>query len=104
MIILDSQFELPPFMLLKQYLTSGKLRVSNTKVTAECITQVKDMVNWICPGLDIAGGGAKVPELKVSGIEALDDIEFSGEENTGQVNVEIVEDVMEKGATGNKFY
>jgi len=96
MIILDSQFELLPFMLLKQYLTSGKLRVSSTKVTAECITQVKDMMTWICPGIEIAGGGAKAPELKVSGIETVDNTEFSDEEKNGQVNVEIVEDVGEK--------
>jgi len=94
MIILDSQFELLPFMLLKQYLTSGKLMVSSNKVTSESITQVQDMMAWVCPGIDISGGGAKAPELKVSGIETKD-LNFSVEEKHDQVNVEIVEDVGE---------
>ena len=79
-------------MKLLQYLTSGKLRLSSTKVTAECITQVQDMMAWICPGIGTSGGEAQTQELKASGIETIDELDFSAEENHGQVIVEIVED------------
>ena len=70
--------------------------VFSTKVTAECITQVQDMMAWICPDLSISGGGAQTQELNELGFESIADLDFSAEENLGQVNFEIIEDVEEK--------
>ena len=76
-------------------MTSGKLRESSTKATAECITQVQDMMAWICPDIDISAGEAKTLELKETGMETIEDLDFSAVENHGEGNVEIV-DVGEK--------
>jgi len=99
LVVLDSKFDLLPFMLLKQYLASGKLKITNTKVTAECFRQLQDMMSWICPEMiqketsnsKMSERGNTVTKMKISGIESLETLNFSAVENIENIEALKVE-------------
>ena len=114
----DNQFDLLPFMLLKQvtcqetsfvyfnhnllfqYLTTGKLKISKTKVTADCISQLEDMMSWICPNIRLAetsntrnsGKESTSPKMKISGIESFEGFSSSAEDDIAELKVEVFDD------------
>jgi len=76
-IILDG-YELQPFLLLKQYLSRGKLRVNRNLLATETITQLEEMIELICPGHQMASTSSQMtPGPKITGIERISQHEFT---------------------------
>jgi len=100
LVVFDNQFDLLPFMLLKQYLTTGKFKISKTKVTAECISQLEDMMSWICPDIQLEETSntrksvkeSTSPKMKISGIESFEGFSSSDEVDTAALKVELFDD------------
>jgi len=91
-IILDNHVQLLPFFLLKQYLTTGKLKVTNSKVTAETIAQLEEILDWICPNVQLPGKSINVAPAgapcKISNIESLHSPDSDTEDGYPTMKVE----------------
>jgi len=96
-IILDYQVELKPFFLLKQYLTTGKLRVTNTKITSETKSQLEDIMAWICPGVQLSVSDMSRKSIKmtpagapckISSIESLESPDYAAADGFATMKAE----------------
>jgi len=101
-IILDG-YELEPFLLLKQYLSVGKLRVNRNLLATETITQLEEMMDLICPGHQMASTRSQMtPGPKITGIERISQLEFSDIDGEEDIDGHDLEEIVTKQKSKKK--
>ena len=69
-------------------------------MTAECISQLEDMISWICPDIQLAETSNTIksvkestsPKMKISKIDSFEGFSSSAEDEIAALKVELYDD------------